>query len=64
MKHLMIVAALCLPLTAVSAPVFAATAHNSQAGALGPTTNNEGPTGMTKRMKQMSGKHRKHMRSM
>jgi hypothetical protein len=63
MKTLTIMAALgllCLPV----APALAATAHNSQAGALGPTTNDNGPTGMNTRKKQMSGKHMKRSKSM
>ena len=56
MKTVHLIAAvgvICLPLAAVSTPVLAATAHNSQAGANGPTSNNDAPTGMTKRMKHM-----------
>ncbi len=63
MKPLAIVAALgllCLPV----APALAASAHNSQAGAMGSTGNNQGPTGMTMRRKQMSGKHMKNMKKM
>ena len=62
MKIVKIVAAaavLCLPLAAVSTPVMAATAHNSQLGAGGPTSDAAGPTGMVKRAKQM--KRRKAM---
>ncbi len=55
---------LSLPLAAVSTPAFAATAHNSQAGAAGPTSNDDAPAGMTKRMKQMSGKHMKRTKKM
>ncbi len=52
------VGVLCLPLAALSSPVQAATAHNSQAGANGNTSNNDSPTGMHKR------KHMKHMKAM
>ena len=63
MKFVKIAAAvgvLCLPLAAVSTPVMAASAHNSQAGANGDTKNAAAPVGMTKRMKQM----RKRMKGM
>ncbi len=67
MKTVHLIAAvgvLCLPLAAVSTPVLAASAHNSQAGADGPSTNNDGPSGMTKRMRQMSGKPMKRTKKM
>ncbi len=60
MKTLSIVAALgllALPLTVASAPAFAASAHNSQAGAMGDTHNNAAPTGRHMKMK----KHMKRM---
>ena len=65
MKTLTIVAALgllCLPIASV--PTLAATAHNSQAGAMGSTSNNEGPTVMSMHKKRMSGHQMKHMKKM
>ena len=50
------VLALAALLSTASAPSFAATAHNSQAGALGPTTNNEGPTAASPKTRH----HRRH----
>ncbi len=48
---------LMLPLATLATPVEAATAHNSQAGANGPTSNPAAPTG--RHMKRM--KHKKAM---
>ena len=45
---------LCLPLAVLSAPASAATAHNSQAGANGGTSNVQKP--LMKRMKMKSMK--------
>lgn len=56
MKTIRIAAALsvlCLPLAALPVPAVAATAHNSQAGAMGSTSNSDKPTGMAMRKKQM-----------
>lgn len=61
MKIVKIVAAvsvLCLPLAAVSTPVMAATAHNSQLGAGGPKSDAAGSTGMHKRYKQFRNRAR------
>ncbi len=48
---------LALPLPFVATSASAATAHNSQAGANGPTSNNDAPTG--RHLKRM--KHKKAM---
>ncbi|WP_237478230.1 hypothetical protein [Lichenibacterium dinghuense] len=56
MKIIHVIAAaavLSLPVAVVSAPAMAASAHNSQLGAGGNTTNSAGPSGMVKRQKQM-----------
>ena len=56
MKIIHVIAAaavLSLPVAVVSAPAMAASAHNSQAGGLGDSTNAAAPSGMVKRQKQM-----------
>ncbi len=58
-KTVAAVGVLCLPLATLSSPVQAASAHNSQAGANGDTSNNAAPTGMHNRAKKM-----KHMKAM
>ena len=52
--HILAAAAvLSLPVAVVSAPAMAASAHNSQAGGLGGSTNASAPSGMHKRQVQM-----------
>lgn len=43
-------------------PASAASAHNSQRGSLGNSSDNAGPSGMTMRMKGTSGHRRHHSR--
>ncbi len=56
MKSLKLVVAigvLMLPFAYVATPVSAATAHNSQAGAMGGTSNSDSPSMGKRRMKSM-----------
>ena len=57
LKIALAVVTLTVPLASFSMPAQAATAHNSQAGANGPTTNDDAP--VHRHMKRM--KHKKAM---
>ncbi len=60
LKIVVAVGALMLPFTYVATSAVAATAHNSQAGAMGQTTNDDAPTKGPSRMK-MKRHMSKHM---
>ena len=48
--------------TLYALPASAATAHNSQRGSLGNSSDSAGPSGMAMRIKRMSGHRRHHSR--